>query len=471
MFFSFVNLAHASVFINEVQISPIEERFIELYNNGSSSIDLTDWYIQRKTANGTFGSMVTKTNFEGKSIEANGYFLIAKSGSMGADIVMDTFTLTESNTIQIKDGEGNVINKVGWGETNDCQNPCPLNPINDQSISRTLNGDFVISNPTPRETNEGILNDDIPVSSSNNSSNSSSSNNNKEEIINIKTKEISKIITKIIAPKIVTAGVPFEIDHNTTGINKEKIILGKFIWNFGDGMSRSGATSDVFNYIYDYPGEYVITLSYSDSTFDTKPDAVDRLTVKVISSGVVISSVGTYTDPFVELENKSNYEMSISGWILRGGVHAFMIPEGTVILSNKKLKFSPKITGFDFNDLSSINIIDKTGQIFATYPNIINPIVKYSAKKNPIENIVKSEIIESNQIDSIENSPEIINLNDLGASAGGVENGLENKTLMYLGLAGIIIIGIISVILIRRKDDYPDYVEKGLKASDMTIIE
>jgi len=467
MFFSFVNITYASVIINEVQISPTEARFIELYNNSSNSVDLTNWYIQRKTATGAFSSFVTKTNFEGKSIDAGGYFLISKNGSIGADIVMETFTLTESNTIQLKDGSGNVVDKIGWGETNDCQSSCPPNPTSGQSISKDPNGEFIISNPTPREINGVITNNKIEE----NSTSSSTSNNNEEVSIISKTIEVAKIITKIVAPKIVTAGVPFNIDHNTTGINKEKIILGKFIWNFGDGMSKSSATSNAFNYVYDYPGEYVVTLFYSDSNFDMKSDATDRLTIKVIPSGINISSVGTYADPFVELENKSNYEMSISGWILKGSVHAFMIPEGTVILSNKKLKLSPKITGFDFNDLTFISIIDTSGQVFATYPNSAPKIIKHVSNETFQENIVKSAIIDNSQEENINNDSQVINLNDLSASTDGIENELNNKTLIYLGLAGIIVIGIISIILIKRKNEIHDYVEGGVTASDMTIIE
>jgi len=66
--FSF-NLARAGVIINEVQLSPTEERFIELYNPGGSSVELTGWYIQRKTETGSaFGSLVSKTYFENKAI-------------------------------------------------------------------------------------------------------------------------------------------------------------------------------------------------------------------------------------------------------------------------------------------------------------------------------------------------------------------------------------------------------------------
>ena len=42
--FLFPNLAFADVFINEIQTYPTEERFIELYNTGDSSVDLTGWY-------------------------------------------------------------------------------------------------------------------------------------------------------------------------------------------------------------------------------------------------------------------------------------------------------------------------------------------------------------------------------------------------------------------------------------------
>jgi hypothetical protein len=173
----------------------------------------------------------------------------------------------------------------------------------------------------------------------------------------------------------------------------------------------------------------------------------------------------------VEIENNSSYEMSLNKWIMKGYVHAFLIPEGMVILPNKKLKFSPKITGFDFNDLNSISSIDTSGQVFATYPTKKTYSNKNYSNSNSQNNIVKADIVKSDQAAGIANSPDVINLNDLGASAGSADNGLNNKTLVYLGLAGIIAIGLLSIFLIRRKNEIPDYVEKGISASDMTIME
>jgi len=69
VFLSGFEPASAEVVINEIQLAPAEARFIELHNTGQAAVNLTDWYIQRKTATGTeFGSSVSKTYFESKTI-------------------------------------------------------------------------------------------------------------------------------------------------------------------------------------------------------------------------------------------------------------------------------------------------------------------------------------------------------------------------------------------------------------------
>ncbi|GEM_PF-849183 len=480
VFYVFVNKAQASVSINEIEINPTEERFIELYNNDTSSVDLTDWYIQRKTSTGaSYGSLVSKTNFQGKSIEANSYFIISKNSLSNSDIVYDGLTLTESNSIQLKNSEGNVVDKIGWGDSTDCGGICAPNPTEGKSIGKDSSGNWVIASPTPKIKNSESINIDNNISSDSSSTSSSSTSSGGGSYSSSSTpkKEIEnfKIITKIIIPKTVTATIPFSIDHITTGTKKEKIILGKFIWNFGDGMSKEGAISDPFDYFYQYPGDYVVTLSYYNNIFETIPIATDRVTIKVISSGVNILSVGTLSDPYIEIENNSNYEIALYKWIIKGSNHSFVIPEGMIILPNKKLKLSPKITGFTFDDLNSITIMNSSGEIFASYPNKIQKNTKYfdtsisQEKNNQTElNINKKDDIK--QVNEKEGYKEVINLNDLSANASGVSS-LDKSTYSWLGLIFVIIIGIISVILLRNKKDYPDYIDKEISAKDMTIIE
>jgi hypothetical protein len=456
VFFSFFNLAYAGLEITEIMYNPdgtdTNREWVKIHNNGNDTVTIIPGRADSawRFSDDVDGTELHLINDE-LIIEPNTYAILASDKNtfiseyteFNGPVADTSMSLSNiSGTVRIWNGS-NPRNLIASKEY-----PYSDNPIvnEDNDTNSTSNSDDIISS-------------------------SLISNNPNDE------SKVYKITTKIISPKIVTAGVPFTIDHSTTGLKKEKIILGKFVWNFGDGMKKEGNTSSPFPYIYQYPGDYVLTLAYSDSTFDAVPDTTDRLVVKVIPASIIISSVGIPIDPFIEIENNSNYEMSLRGWIIKGSVHSFVIPEGMVVLPNKKLKLSPKITGFDFNDLNSISIIDQTGQIFATYPNKIIPTIKYSTSKNTnktvFENVVKSDIVENNQIENVKNNSEIINLNDLGASASSSNDlpSLGRSFYSWLGLVGIIAIGIVSIIVLRRKSDYPDYVEGGVTANDMKIIE
>jgi hypothetical protein len=449
MFFAFSHAVYANLEITEVNYNPevkANHLWIKVFNNTSDEVDLTMWSVADYDGTSWHYHAI---NADGASIlPSNSYAVIAKASST----TIDAF---KSKNLDISD-------QLFYGNLT----------IEDEGVLGLSNDKkTVISNKSYGGASafpDTSTNNDTSESNNTNTGGSTSSSSSPKE----ETK-IYNIITKIISPKIVTAGVPFTIDHNTTGTKKEKIILGKFVWNFGDGMKREVSVSDPFSYIYEYPGEYVLTLSFYDSSFDVVPDAIDRLVLKVIPSGIVISSVGTYADPFIEIMNNSSYEMSLRGLVVKGSVHSFIIPEGMIILPNKKLKLSPKITGFDSNDLISISIVDTSGQVFATYPRQNYSSVKYSNSPSPNGSIVKSESIINNELGNKENSPEIINLNDLGASAVSSDSlgSLGKGFYSWFGLVFIITVGIASVILLRRKEEIPDYVEETISAKDMTIIE
>ena len=147
------------VLINEIQIFPIEQRFIELYNPNSSDIDLTGWYLQRKTKTAdSWSSFVSSTNFEGKIILAGGHFLISRE-IVDSDIFLD-ITLSNDNSLVLKNLNREIVDKVGWGEAIDFENMPALNLEDEKSIGRT-NGidtddnsvDFLIfSEPSPEST-------------------------------------------------------------------------------------------------------------------------------------------------------------------------------------------------------------------------------------------------------------------------------------------------------------------------------
>lgn len=462
MFLFCVNFVEASVVINEVQLSPTENRFIELYNSGSSSVDLTDWYIQRKTIGGsTFGSLVSKTYFQGKNIEANSYFVISRSDINNSDLIYSGLTLTESNTIQLKNSNQELVDKVGWGDVSDCGKVCAPNPTDSNSIQITENGDWIVETPTPGEPNSAE--DD------------SSSDNIKEENI-AKEKdqpEILKISSKIISPKIAIAGIPFYLNSLITSNRGNTYAVGKLFWNFGNGTSRTLNNTEPFLYSYEYTGEYMITLSYFNSVFSKVPDATDKIIIKIVPSEIYINSVGDISDPFIEIGNKSNYDIVLSNWVITAGTHYFMIPDGTVIMSGKKIKLSPKITGFTKEDLYFVTITNPNKEIVVTYPetnknmNYKNNLVSKNTNNNPISSNIKKDP------DPVFTDSKIINLNDLSANALDSSRNIPKSAYPLIGLLVIIGIGITSFFIVKQKTNTneTDYKESGIRAEDMTIVE
>ena len=340
-----------------------------------------------------------------------------------------------------------------------------------------IDNEWKESAPTPGSNNiqsdnnatENISNNDTNTSTNINT-NSSSSSSSTSKISNTNIGDY-KITAKIISPKIVTVGLPFYVSSLSTTNKKETLISGRYVWNFGDGTSSELKSQQELEHIYNYPGEYVLSLSFFNNYFEKIPSSTSRVTIKVISADIVISSVGKETDPFIEINNKSNNEIDTSGFIIKGVIHNFTIPIGTIILPGHKLKFSSKITSFTNDDIQSIIVTNQTGEIITSYPQKELPILK-----NNISNFDSSNPIKysSNQKNNTPNSDSsVINLNDLAAQAGNLESPVNPKSVyIWFGLFGIIAIGIAVIFITRKKNiTTPDYLEKEIRAEDMTIIE
>ena len=166
------------ILISEVQILPTGERFIELYNPTNQDVTLTGWYIQRKTATGSsWNSLVSSTQFEGKTIGSKGYFLIARSNTFNPDILLTSLTLTDDNTIRLRNPNQETSDLVGWGNPQESETSPAPNPLSEHSLGRkwdegtqnyqdTNNNltDFEIQKPTPKQKNNSFPSDNLDYS-------------------------------------------------------------------------------------------------------------------------------------------------------------------------------------------------------------------------------------------------------------------------------------------------------------------
>jgi len=118
-------ITYPKILISEVQVSPIEQRFVELYNPNDYDVPLTDWYIQRKKdADDSYGTFVSSTNFEGKLISANGYFLISRE--LEDSGILLSIALNDNDFLALKNPKKDIVQEVNWQNS----------PAENQSLGR-----------------------------------------------------------------------------------------------------------------------------------------------------------------------------------------------------------------------------------------------------------------------------------------------------------------------------------------------
>lgn len=136
--------SYLDLLINAVQLasaSSTHDEFVELYNPYDVAVDLTGWYVQKKTKTAADFSTFAKADlFTGKQIAAYGTLTIAHPSSMVAYAIASTYGIADDNTLVIKNPNGDISDKVGWGEAGDCEGVCAANPADGQSIRRIFSG-------------------------------------------------------------------------------------------------------------------------------------------------------------------------------------------------------------------------------------------------------------------------------------------------------------------------------------------
>lgn len=133
--------------IAEVQtgsLSSSTQEFVELYNLGSSSVGLTGYAVEYKSASGS--SWTRKAELSG-SIAPRGRYLVATSDYLTnvADEVMSGGLAGTGGHVRLvinnDDGSVTEFDKLGWGSAADSEQTASTAPTNGQSLKRTINED------------------------------------------------------------------------------------------------------------------------------------------------------------------------------------------------------------------------------------------------------------------------------------------------------------------------------------------
>ncbi|TAK57252.1 PKD domain-containing protein [Patescibacteria group bacterium] len=108
----------------------------------------------------------------------------------------------------------------------------------------------------------------------------------------------------------------------------------RYLWSFGDGSAKDAVKTE---HTYLFPGEYVVVLNAE--AFES--NAVWRGMVKVVTPEL---SVVGQSPEYIEIWNKSPFEINLNDWKLRNGQESFTFPLDTIIPARKKVAFPYQIT-------------------------------------------------------------------------------------------------------------------------------
>ena len=332
---------YLKILITEVQTagtSSQTEEFIELYNPNDSKVELHDWYLQKKTQSATdFSSFVSKTLFEGEQIAAHGYFLIARQGSSlesSADIVT-TSSLADNNVLALKNPNGEISDKVGWGSVLDYEDSPAPNPAAGKSLARKYissyqdtdnnSQDFEEKDPTPKAVNNENYDDD-----SSSSGPSSSEDTTLPEVVfdSLPATQTTALFslgwTGSDAQGIDSYFAQYTVSPSAHGIFLQYATTGTW-QNWETGSTGEITLDSTVNSVYltAQDGiEYMFSLMAKDAAGNESSTASATTNVS-LEKNVVINEIawaGTKaesSDEWIELYNNTNASIDLAGWKLQ----------------------------------------------------------------------------------------------------------------------------------------------------------
>jgi len=440
-------VSFAGVIITEIMYDPdgndTGREWVEIYNNGDEDIDITNWRFEEADTNHKLKL------FSGDGIiSAGGYGVIADNPEMFlgdfpifSGVLFDSsFSLRQQNQIgemiSLKDAELNIFDTVIYDPL--------IGGGNDGNSLQLSGGVWIAAIPTPGAPSLGVQEEDAPEEIPLDAQSAVSSGGNAVWII-----DENEISVRATAPKTLVAGAPGEFRGVAYGFSGEQLEKAKYAWAFGDGAYEFGQS--IFH-TYKHPGSYVVFLSAESGKYF----AADRITLAVGEANIIISDARAGKNGFIELTNKSNTEIDLSGWIIFVGTEKRILPKNTILLQNSSVKFSFQTLGLEIDSITQTSIYYPGGFLAYSYEPVLQTKDDFIHKDTiavkppdiPIFS-VKKEILEDGKTEqktkeffqATSSSASVLYSSSDTENAGEISIGIwlfGALSLSFLGLAGMI---------------------------------
>lgn len=296
--------------------------WIEIYNDSSISVDLSDWKFLENSVNHGLklisGDVVLQSGGYAVIADNDKNFLIDNPNFKGT-LFDSAFSLANTGEfLALVDSSDGVVDQISYSES--------LGSKGDGNSLQLYEGVFISSPSTPGAEN------------SNTSTNTQNSTNASSSAINISThsssKEVSNFKPKIDfeigvgRDRLLSVKTPIKLEPEIDSRFKRNSI--RFLWNFGDGNQTKGRKAEHY---YKHPGSYNLVLNASHNG----QNAISRAVINVFKPIVQFKIL----DEGLEFYNQTSHEINIGGWKVKSEdkLINYSFPQDTIISADNKIIF------------------------------------------------------------------------------------------------------------------------------------
>jgi len=476
-------VTQAAVKIAEVAwmggVDSANHEWIELHNDGEV-VDVSGW---RLVDNANLEITLSGTVEAGERVVLERTSEDSAPGS--AFLVYAGALVNSGSVLTLRDAQGSVIDQVVGGDG--WQNIGGDN--SSKATAQLLNGSWVTAPGTPGFATSAIEevvvatgSDDNLVTVTDAVSNSlplvvASGRSGSGESITLTLPDVTlQLLTQ--APGYVHVNEPVTYTAIASGIGDTLLDSLEYVWNFGDGTTGVGP---VVSHAYQYPGRYVVVLQSGYK----RQQQMTRFEIDVVEPVISIEQL----DRAVEVVNEGDREINLGGYVV-SGVANFKFPEYSILLPRQSIVLSDVKT-VRTDRSSMVTLHDQSGRVVARDVHLAAQPVTVPAPRGQdvlsIASMVPLAVAQTETVSSVYSSADAVNVDSqrfgfaseevnvpvidseitsfgipIAKAASDITATSQAATLsstvdvlpanwpLYV-LAGVLILGILSVLLIPSK--------------------
>ena len=352
---------HAQVVINEVMYDPPgsdgTQEWIELFNAGSSQVDLTKWTFNdgSNTTKHVFNVPPKNGGIGPIAIQPGGYVIVADDAATFEaaypsvpNVIDSTMSMPDPNagvatTLTLYDDQKTAVDTLSYtGGTNadnkgdSVQRVSPAGP------------DSIVAAPTPGGANATVADTTSSSSSSDTSSDATSSDDTDTSQTSQTSQDTSAQTSSYVPPpapsvfvdagddREVIVGADIEFDARAYDKDQNPVTLVRFLWNFGDGSTGDGES--VLHH-FAYPGRYAVVVDVAEN----KQAVSDEIIVTAEPAKLFFEVL---SDGSVAIHNLAGRDLDLSDWIVKQQGAQLMLPPHSLILAGQTMRIPQPTLGF-----------------------------------------------------------------------------------------------------------------------------